>query len=146
MVYELNRLEVGNVWTSVSLTQTETLLSVVAFLSHLLLCLSFLFYCRVSQYPLCTHTQTHMHFGLFVPYRANKTLNPALKLISGLWLCVATVSGGNPVKSVMLIIITKTPWRPEDAIHHSPSSSIFPAGLFPPTGQFQIGGYGSVEL
>lgn len=53
-----------------------------------------------------------MLFGLFAARCANKTLNPALKLNLGLLVCVATVDAGNPVKSVMLIIIiTEAPWK-----------------------------------
>ena len=88
----------------------------------------FCFYCLVSQYSLCTHIQTYM---LFAPHCANKALNLALELNLGLLLCVATADAGNPVKSIMIIIITEAPWRREDAVYHN-SPSIFPAGLFSP--------------
>lgn len=74
-----------------------------------------------------------MLFGLFAPHSANKTLNPALKLNSGLMVFVVTVDVGNPVKSVMLIIITEAPWRLEDAIHHSPPHLFFQLAFFPYT-------------
>ena len=73
-----------------------------------------------SKFSPFKHAQTHVLFGLFVPHCANKTLNPALKLNLGPLLCAAAADAGNPVKSVMLIIITEAPWRLEDAIHHIP--------------------------
>lgn len=129
----------GNVWTS--LCQSDATQDSYLFR----LCyLSFGLLLGFSIFSL--HTYGHMLFGLFAPHCANKPLNHALKLNLGLLLCVAAVDPGNPVKSVMLIIIiTEAPWRMEDAIHHNPPS-IFPAVLFPPAGQFQSNGYGSVEL
>lgn len=90
------------------------------------------------------YAETPRH--MWLPQFENKILKPALKLNLGLVLCAETFNVGNAVKPIIIIIIIpETPWRPEDGVHHSPPS-IFPAGLFPPTGQLQSGGYRSVEL
>lgn len=116
----------GNVWTSVRLTQTRTVLSVMPFVRlpyNILISLNFVV--GFSQSSFCTH----MLFGLFASRCPNKPLNPVLKLSSGFLPCVTTVNAGNPVKPIMIIIITEAPWRLEDAVHHN-LPSIFPAGPF----------------
>lgn len=130
VIYELNRLEVGNAWTQ-SDRNWDSLICYVLGIYYVLLLVLLLGF---SIFSLYTHPDTRALLPLCPTLckktKQNKTLNSALKLDLGLLLCVAKDDAGNPVKPIMIIIIAEAPWCLEDAVYHNPPS-IFPAGPFP---------------